>query len=124
MGYLYEDLTGRIIGCFYTVYDELRGGFLESVYEKALLAELQSLGLKVENQKKLDVYYRNKLVGEFRADLVVEDRIIIEIKAIAELTPYHEAQVLNYLKATRMKLGLLVNFGNLLKFRRIICSSY
>ena len=86
MGYLYEDLTGRIIGCFYTVYDELRGGFLESVYEKALLAELQSLGLKVENQKKLDVYYRNKLVGEFRADLVVEDRIIIEIKAIADRT--------------------------------------
>jgi GxxExxY protein len=123
MGYLYEELTGKVIGCFYRVFDELRGGFLESVYEQALLIELMDAGLQAENQKKVDVFYKTQKVGDFKADVIVEEKIIIEVKAISDLLPVHEAQLLNYLRATNMKLGLLVNFGAGLKFRRMINSS-
>ncbi|MEE9165792.1 MAG: GxxExxY protein [Nitrospinota bacterium] len=118
--YLYEDLAKKIIKCFYEVYDELGNGFLESVYEKSLMIELRDLGLKAVNQKSLDVFYKNHLVGDFKADVIVEDKIIIEIKAISKLTPQHEAQLINYLKATDIKLGLLVNFGEELEFKRRI----
>ena len=117
---LYKELTDKVIKCFYNVYDELRGGFLESVYEDALMIELEYSGLSAENQKPLNVFYKNELVGEFRADIVVEGKILIEIKAVNNLLPIHEAQLLNYLKATGIKIGLLVNFGSRLDFRRKI----
>ncbi len=116
--FLYEDITKKIIKCFYKVYDELGSGFLESVYEKALMIELKDIGLKVDNQKSLDVYYKNQLVGEFKSDIIAEDKIIIEIKAVTNLTTQHEAQLINYLKATGIKVGLLVNFGDKLEFKR------
>ncbi len=119
-GYLYEDLTKKIIKCFYKVYDELGTGFLESVYEKSLMIELKELRLKAVSQKSLDVFYKKNLVGDFKADVIVDDKIIIEIKAIAKLTSQHEAQLINYLKATGIKLGLLVNFGDKLEFKRRI----
>ncbi len=118
--YLYVDLTDKIIKCFYSVYDELGSGFLESVYERSLMIEFNNNGLNAHNQKSLDVYYKNQLVGDFKADIIVEDKIIIEIKAVAKLTPQHEAQLINYLKATGVKLGLLVNFGEKLEFKRRI----
>ena len=118
--YLYEDLTKKIIKCFYKVYDELGPGFLESVYEKSLMIELKELGLKAVNQQSLNVFYKKNLVGDFKADVIVEAKIIIEIKAITKLTSQHEAQLINYLKATGNKLGLLVNFGEKLEFKRRI----
>ena len=117
---LYKDLSDKVIKCFYNVYDELGGGFLESVYEKSLMIELEDMGITGENQKSIDVYYKKKLVGEFRADIVVEEKILIEIKAVSRLLPLHEAQLLNYLKATGIRIGLLINFGERLEFRRKI----
>jgi GxxExxY protein len=116
--YLYEDTTKKIINCFYKVYDELGNGFLESVYEKSLMIELSNVGLSAVNQKSLAVYYKNQLVGDFKSDIIVEDKILIEIKAVNRLVSNHEAQLINYLKATRIKLGLLVNFGEKLDFKR------
>ncbi len=118
--FLYEDITKKTIKCFYKVYDELGNGFLESVYEKSLMIELKNIGLKADNQKSLNVYYKNQLVGDFKADITVEDKIIIEIKAVTKLIAQHEAQLINYLKTTGMKVGLLVNFGEKLEFKRKI----
>ena len=121
--YLHEKLTETVIRCFYNVFDELGGGFLESVYEKALLLELRDPGINCENQKTLNVYYKGELVGDFKADIVIEDKIIIEIKSVRSvrsIMPVHEAQLLNYLKATGIKIGLLVNFGEKLAFKRKI----
>lgn len=117
---MYKDITERIIRCFYNVHDELGGGFLESVYEKAVLFELKGAGLKAEAQRVLTVKYKGEVVGEFKPDIVVEDRIILEIKAVGNLVPEHEAQLINYLKATGIKLGILVNFGDKLEFQRRI----
>ena len=115
---LYEDLTEKIIKCFYKVHDALGDGFLESVYEKALLIELEDAGFKAESQRSLTVYYKGRLVKDFKADIVFEDKIVIEIKAVSRLAPHHEAQLINYLKATGIKVGLLVNFGEKLEFKR------
>ena len=120
MKYIYSDITEKIIKCFYNVYDELGPGFLESVYEKALLIELTEIGLRYESQKAIKVKYKGQNIGNFIADIIVEDKIIIEIKAIEKLIPKHEAQIINYLKATGIKLGLLVNFGSELEFKRRI----
>ena len=118
--YLYSDITEKIIKCFYKVYDELGAGFLESVYEKALLIELTNIGLRYESQKAIKVRYKGNVIGNFIADIIVEDKIIIEIKAIEKMIPKHEAQIINYLKATGIELGLLVNFGSELEFKRRI----
>jgi GxxExxY protein len=117
---LHKDLTNKIIKCFYNVYNELGGGFLESVYEKSLSIEFEKMNLSFENQRSLDVYYKNKLVGEFIADVVVEGKILIEIKAVTTLSPLYKAQLINYLKAAGIKIGFLVNFGAKLEFRRVI----
>ncbi len=119
-GILYKELTEKVIKCFYNVFSELGSGFLESVYEKSLMVEFESIGIGAEYQKSLNIYYKNRLVGEFRADIVVEGKIIIEIKAVNKLLPVHEAQLLNYLKATGLRIGFLVNFGNRLEFKRKI----
>ncbi len=108
---LHEDLTAEIIRAFYKVYNTLGYGFLEKVYENAMAYELAKQGLEVRQQMPIQVYYDNQLVGDYYADLVVARRVIVELKAADGLRPEHEAQLLNYLKATDMEVGLLLNFG-------------
>ncbi len=114
----HRDVTEAIIGCFYNVYNELGYGFLESVYEKAMMIELASLGIQVVNQYPISVAYHGKVVGEYKADLLVENKVIVEIKAASDLHDRFEAQLLNYLKATKIEVGLLINFGPKAKFYR------
>ncbi|MCA9236188.1 MAG: GxxExxY protein [Planctomycetales bacterium] len=106
-----EELTRIIIGCAYDVHNALGSGFLESVYEKALIIELRARGLSLQAQAPLDVIYRGESVGSFFADVIVEERVIVELKAIEELAIIHEVQLVNYLKATGIAIGLLINFG-------------
>ena len=105
------ELTGQIIACAYRVQGTLGSGFLESVYQKAMAIELAKQGLSGVMEMKVPVYYEGELVGDFRADLVVENRVIVEFKAIEKLTKPHEVQLVNYLVATNMPIGLLINFG-------------
>ncbi len=105
-----EQLTYRINGCVYEVYRQLGHGYLEKVYENALACELALAGLQVEVQKALAVRYKGQLVGEYLVDLLVEGRVILELKAQEKLHPAHEAQLLNYLRASGIKIGLLINF--------------
>ena len=107
----YSDLTDQILKAFYKVYNILGYGFLEKVYENALHLELISLGFIVDKQKQIDVYYADKRLGEYYADLIVNDIVIIEVKAHEYLLNEHENQLLNYLKATHIEVGLLLNFG-------------
>jgi GxxExxY protein len=104
-------LTEKIIGCYYKVYNKLGYGFLEKVYENALKIELESAGLKVQTQMPIIVYYNNRVVGEYFADIVVEDQVIIELKTSRSQTKEHEAQLYNYLKATKKEIGLLFYFS-------------
>ncbi len=117
---LREDITNRIIKGFYTVYNTLGFGFLEKVYEKALYLELISIGLKVERQVPIKVSYKGSDVGDYFADLVVEDLVIIELKAAEGLIEEHELQLINYLKATNIEVGLLLNFGKSATIKRKI----
>ena len=117
---LHEEITDRIIGGFYKVYNELRYGFLEKVYENALLFELERTGLKVEGQRPIEVHYGGRVVGEYYADLCVEDSVIVEIKSAEHLSAAHKAQLTNYLKATSLEVGLLLNFGPKPEFARKI----
>ena len=109
--YLHAGITSKIISCFYKVYNELGYGFLEKVYENALKIELENNGLNVEKQKPIAVYYNEYLVGEYFADLIVENKVILELKAAESLCEEHEFQLINYLKATDIEVGLLLNFG-------------
>jgi GxxExxY protein len=109
--YLYEDLTHKIIGAAFDVYKELGYGFLEKIYERALIHELKSRGLEVESQKSIKVFYKGQSVGDYIADLWVDGKVIVELKAEKEINSKHEAQLINYLKATNLKVGLLINFG-------------
>ena len=111
MGAKHKDITQQIIKAFYTVYNTLGYGFLEKVYENAMVVELRKLGLKVVPQAGIVVYYDGQPVGEYNADLLVEDAVIVELKATRALAPANEAQLLNYLKATVYEVGLLLNFG-------------
>jgi GxxExxY protein len=115
---LHRETTDQIIKTFYKVYNTLGFGFLEKVYENALSAELISRGFQVENPKRLEVYYEDQLVGEYFADVVVEEKIILELKSAESLHPAHEAQLMNYLKATEIEVGLLLNFGVKPEFKR------
>ncbi len=117
----FNAVTEQIIGCAYTVGSALGPGFLEKVYENALIHELVKSGLKTENQKSIKVYYDGIIVGDYFADLVVDDEIIVELKTVKALDNSHLAQCLHYLKATRNKLGLLVNFGaSSVQIRRVV----
>jgi len=119
---LHEDLTQTIIGCAMRVHNTLGPGFLESVYQNALLIELRKTGVAAEPQKRIQVYYDQVLVGDFLADIVVEDTIMIENKAVRALLPIHEAQLVNYITATGTEIGLLLNFGaDRLQFKRKYC---
>jgi GxxExxY protein len=106
-----EELTGRIIGAFFKVYNTLGYGFLEKVYENALFIELSRIGLTVEKQKKLKVFYGDHVVGDYSADLIVEGKVICELKTSEFIVIEHEYQLINYLKATTIEIGLLLNFG-------------
>ena len=119
-GYLYNEITDKIIEAFYTVYNELGFGFLENVYQNALILELKNNGFKIEAQKSIDVYFKKDIVGNYKADLVVNDIIIIELKAVERLIKEHEFQLINYLKATNFEIGLLLNFGKEPEIRRKI----
>lgn len=121
--YLHQELTSRIISCFYKVYNTLGFGFLEKVYENALMFELKKCGLNVEKQKPINVIYEGNIVGEYFADLIVENKVIIELKATESLIEEHELQLLNYLKATEIEIGLLLNFGKKPEIRRKIFSN-
>jgi GxxExxY protein len=116
--YLHQDLTEKIIRAYYNVYNELGYGFLEKVYENALLIELKSLGLSCEKQKPISVSFKGFNVGEYFADIIVENKVIIELKAAESLIEEHEAQLLNYLRATEIEIGLLLNFGKKPQFKR------
>ena len=106
-----NELTQRVIGHAYSVWNELGYGFLEKVYENALVIALADDGMKVESQKPISVHFRNQAVGEYIVDLLVADEVLIELKAAKEISEVHKAQLLNYLKATGLKTGLLLNFG-------------
>lgn len=120
---LHEKLTEKIIESFYTVYNRLGYGFLESVYENALLIELKRHNLKVDNQVPIKVEYRDQKVGSFFADILVEETVIIELKASKKLMKEHEFQLINYLRATDIEIGLLFNFGKKPEFKRKIFSN-
>ncbi|TAK67457.1 MAG: GxxExxY protein [Bacteroidetes bacterium] len=117
---LHEELTGKIIAAFYKVYNTLGHGFLEKVYENALALELKRLQLQAEQQRKVDVYYEETRVGEYYADIIVNNLVVLELKTAEGIAPEHEAQLLNYLKATNIEVGLLLNFGPKPQFIRRI----
>ena len=123
MQYLYQEKTERIIKCFYKVYNTLGFGFLEKVYQNALYLELKKQGFRCHCQQPIKVYYENIQVGDYFADIIVDDCIILELKAMENLCEEHEFQLINYLKATNIEIGLLLNFGKKPECRRKIFSN-
>ncbi len=117
---IHQELSNKVIRAFYNVYNFLGYGFLEKVYENALMFELKSLNLNAEQQKRIQVHYKEIIAGDYFADLLVENSIIIELKAAENICEEHIAQLTNYLKATDIELGLLFNFGKKPEFKRII----
>ncbi|PYT01075.1 MAG: GxxExxY protein [Acidobacteria bacterium] len=113
-----EELSGRVIKVFYKIYNALGYGFIESIYHNAMILELVGDGLTIETEKPIAVYYGSNVVGTFSADLVVEEKLMLELKATEVLHPSHEAQLTNYLRATDVELGLLFNFGREPQFKR------
>ena len=107
----YSEITEKIIGCAYRVYNVMGPGFLENVYEKCLAIELNKAGLHAEFQQPVEVFYDSQNVGSFAVDILVDGRVIVELKAVRSLAAAHELQLVNYLAATRMPVGLLINFG-------------
>ncbi len=105
------DVTEKIIGCAYRVYNTMGSGYLEAVYEKCLAIELHRIGLSAEFQKPVDVYYEKINVGSYVVDILVDNKLIVELKAVRSLAAVHEVQLVNYLAASRIPLGLLINFG-------------
>jgi GxxExxY protein len=112
-------LTDKIIGTFYEVYNELGFGFLESVYENSLVIALREKGFKVKQQISVPVWFRGQRAGDFVADLLVENTVILELKAARAIDESHKAQLLNYLRATEIEVGLLLNFGQSAEFKRL-----
>jgi len=123
MDLLYKDKTDKILKCFYNVYNVLGFGFLEKVYENALMIELKEAGFFCERQKPINVFYKETQIGEYYADIMVDSCIILELKAVECLIMEHELQLINYLRATDIELGLLLNFGKKPEFRRKIFSN-
>ncbi len=118
MELLHKDLTDKILKSFYLVYNELQYGFKETIYEKAMLFELKELGLACERQRSIAVHYKGMTVGQYTMDLVVEDKVVLEMKTQPNLTEAHEAQLLHYLRATNIEVGMVLNFGTEPKFCR------
>ena len=119
---LHEDLSHKILGAFYEVHRELGHGFSEPIYQRALERALRDRTIAFEREKPLAVYFRGEIVGEYRVDLLVSGVIIVELKAVERLSPAFENQVINYLTATRLELGLLLNFGQRAQFKRLVRS--
>lgn len=117
---LHKTITEDILKVYYDIYNELGCGFLEKVYQNSMYFELKSKGYKVEAQRPIKVYFKNQLVGEYYADLLIEDKVIVELKACELLMNAHVAKLMNYLKATEIEVGLLLNFGEEAEFKRII----
>jgi len=113
-----SEIIETIIGCAYRVHNELGSGFLEKVYENAMALELAESGLRVKQQEPVPVYFRQKIVGEYFADLLVEDRILVELKAVRSIISEHEVQLVNYLTATGKEDGLLINFSSSVQVKR------
>jgi GxxExxY protein len=111
-------ITEKIIGAAYSVHNTLGSGFLEKVYQNSLAIELRSFGFIIGVEKPIKVYYDNEIVGNYIADIIVNDKVILEIKAIKELSNIHEVQLVNYLKATGIEVGLLINFGTSVQVKR------
>ena len=123
--YLHSELSSEILKAFFNVYNTLGFGFLEKVYENAMMIELSKLGLQCSQQQHIDVFYDAEKVGDYFADIIVEDKIIIELKAAEALSPEHEAQLVNYLRATEIEVGLLLNFGKTPQHkRRVLTEDY
>lgn len=118
--YLHSELTKVIISAAYSVFDDLGFGFMESVYEKALVHQIRKMGMFATRQQPISVFFDHMLVGDFRADIIVEDKVIVEIKAVETLHEIHEVQLVNYLKATEVEIGLLINFGKKIQLKRKI----
>lgn len=118
MNLLHKEITEQILKAYYKVYNTLGFGFLEKVYENALMEELTKMGLEIRQQCPIKVYYDKKIVGDYYADIIVEGKVILELKAAAELKHEHDIQLRNYLKATAIEVGLLLNFGLTPKFKR------
>lgn len=114
----HKELTEKIISIFYRVYNKLGYGFLEKVYENTMIIELEKEGIPAVSQSAISVSYESKIIGEYYADILVDNKVIVEIKAIRHLVVDNEAQLLNYLKATNMEVGLLLNFGPKPDFKR------
>lgn len=113
-------ITDKILGVFYDVYNELGHGFLESVYHRSLVLALESVGLKVCSRVAIPVWFRGFQVGHFEADVVVESCVLLELKAARSLDSSHRAQLMNYLRATEIEVGLLLNFGETPEFKRVV----
>jgi GxxExxY protein len=116
---LHDDLTDKILGVYYQVYNELGYGFLESVYEAAMRIALQAAGLTVVTQVSVPVWFRGQQIGDFRADILINGLVLVELKAARTIDGTHEAQLLNYLRATSIEVGLILNFGAKPQFRRL-----
>lgn len=123
-GYLHSELTGAILKLFFEVYNELGYGFLERVYQNALYYELKRNGFKVEAQRKIKVYYKEIEVGDYFADLIINDVVILELKSAESISKAHHSQLINYLKATDCEDGLLLNFGKKPEFIRKVYENY
>lgn len=117
---LHKKITDDILKVYYDIYNQLGYGFLEKVYQNAMYFELKSLGYKVEAQTPIKVYLKGQLIGEYYSDLLIENKVIIELKACELLMNVHVAQLMNYLKSTKIEVGLLLNFGEEPEFKRII----
>jgi GxxExxY protein len=118
---IYKELSYRIVGLAMEVYNELGYGFLEKVYENALMYLLRKNGIQSEQQKTIPVLFRGAVVGDYCADIIVEDKILLELKSVESIMSQHRSQILNYLKATGLSLGILLNFGKTgLKYERLV----
>jgi len=120
MDLLHADLTEQIIGVFYNVFNTLGHGFVESIYEEAMVIDLRSIGLQVDRQVPITVVFRGHTIGTFKADIIVESRVVVELKAARAIDPAHEAQLINHLCATNIEVGLLLNFGSRPTFKRFV----
>ncbi|MES2372443.1 MAG: GxxExxY protein [Bacteroidota bacterium] len=115
---LHRDITDKVLKAFYNVYNKLGFGFLEKVYENALILELREMNINCERQKQIKVFYKSKIVGEYYADILVENKVTLELKAAEVFVEANELQLINYLKATEIEVGLLLNFGPKPSFQR------
>ena len=120
---LHEEITGPVIGAFYEVHKALGFGFLEKVYENALVVALRERGLQLRQQAPITVFFHGMAVGEYYADIIVEDRVILELKTTERLSPEHSMQLIHYLRATAIEVGLLLNFGQEAHFKRVILTN-